>query len=317
MAALKVFKQIGQVVDSDFLAMEALPVLWSFSLGPLLDLEQFQAFMTLIKSLSSRIEREHTRKLQELGSSNGTGSTRSGAKQPTAFQSSSATNGGEVDFASLVSGRKNNATPDIMNDWGPPAAKPASTATVMPGASQTSSFSSWTSAVPPQASRLNSLQPAMRTVTPDLNTSFAALTPASPFNAPLQPSARQPSNSGFTSAPLNRSASNTSSSINWSAATTIPNTPAWSQQIPANGSILPPATQRRSSFTIIPPPSFPTQTSANSNAYSAFSMPAMQPQQQQQQQQLQQQQRQALQQQTQQQKTYGQSSGLDKYQSLI
>ncbi|KAI4800918.1 kinase-like protein, partial [Aureobasidium sp. EXF-8845] len=105
MAALKVFRQIGQVVDSDFLAMEALPILWSFSLGPLLDLEQFQAFMTLIKSLSSRIEREHTRKLQELGSSNGAGATRSGAKQPTAFQSSSATNGGEVDFASLVSGR--------------------------------------------------------------------------------------------------------------------------------------------------------------------------------------------------------------------
>ena len=293
--------------------MEALPILWSFSLGPLLDLEQFQAFMTLIKALSSRIEREHTRKLQELGSSNGTGSTRSGAKQPTAFQSSSATNGGEVDFASLVSGRKGNATPDIMNDWGPPAAKPASTATAMPGVSQASSFSSWTSAAPAQASRLNSLQPSTRTVTPDLNNSFAALTPASPFNAPLQPSARQPSNSAFTSPPLNQAPSNTSSSINWSAATTTPNTSTWSQQRPTNGGILPPPTQRQSSFTIAPPPSFTAQTPVKSNAYSAFSMPAMQPQQHQQQQQ----QRQALQQQTQQQKTNTQSSGLDKYQSLI
>lgn len=289
--------------------MEALPILWSFSLGPLLDLEQFQAFMTLIKSLSSRIEREHTRKLQELGSSNGAGSTRSGAKQPTAFPSSATTNGGEVDFASLVSGRKGNATPDIMNDWGPPAAKPASTATAMPGASQASSFSSWTSAAPAQASRLNSLQPSTRTVTPDLNSSFAALTPASPFNAPLQPSARQPSNSNFTSPPLNQAPNNSSSSINWSAATTTPSTSTWSQQRPTNGGILPPPTQRQSSLTIAPPPSFAAQTPVNSNAYSSFSMPAMQPQQHHQ--------RQALQQQTQQQKANTQSSGLDKYQSLI
>ena len=79
MAALKVFKQIGQMVDSDFLAMEVLPILWSFSLGPLLDLEQFQSFMNLIKSLSSRIEREHTRKLQELSSSNGGAAARAGS----------------------------------------------------------------------------------------------------------------------------------------------------------------------------------------------------------------------------------------------
>lgn len=311
MAALKVFRQIGQVVDSDFLAIEALPILWSFSLGPLLDLEQFQAFMTLIKSLSSRIEREHTRKLQELGSSNGTGSTRSGAKRPTAFQSNSTTNGGEVDFASLVSGRKGTATPDIMNDWGPPAAKPASTQPLTT-ASQTSSFSSWTNPAPAQASRLNSLQSAatQRTVTPDLNSSFTTLTPASPFNAPLQPSARQTSTSSFASPPLNPSTA--SISINWSAATTTSNTSTWSsQQRPTNGGILPPPTQRTPSFNIPPPPSFTTQSPVTSNAYSAFSMPAMQPQQTQQ--------RQALQQQTlqQQQQKTTQSSGLDKYQSLI
>ncbi|KAH0100806.1 kinase-like protein, partial [Aureobasidium melanogenum] len=319
MAALKVFRQIGQVVDSDFLAIEALPILWSFSLGPLLDLEQFQAFMTLIKSLSSRIEREHTRKLQELGSSNGTGSARSGARQPTAFQSSSTTNGDEVDFASLVSGRKGTATPDIMNDWGPPTAKPASTqpSNGIPSTSQASNLSSWASPAPAQASRLNSLQSAatQRTVTPDLNSSFAALTPASPFNAPLQPSSRQPSSSSFTSPPLNPSANNTSTSINWSAGTTSPNTSTWSsqQQRPTNGGILPPPTQRTSSFTIPPPPSFTTQSPVTPNAYSAFSMPAMQPQQTQQRQALQQQ---TLQQQQQQQKT-NQSSGLDKYQSLI
>ncbi|THX05191.1 kinase-like protein [Aureobasidium pullulans] len=323
MAALKVFRQIGQVVDSDFLAMEALPILWSFSLGPLLDLEQFQEFMTLIKSLSSRIEREHTRKLQELSSSNGGGSTRSGAKQPTAFQTSTSTNGGDVDFASLVSGRKGNATPDIMNDWGPPAAKPASSqfsAAISPSTAG-SNFTSWSSAAPSQPPRqnnsLSSLQASanQRTVTPDqsqnFNSSFAALTPASPYNAPLQPTTRQPSslNSSFTSPPLNPTVpSNNSSSINWTAATMPPSSSTWSsQQRPTNGGILPPPTQRTSSFTIPPPPVSTSQTPVSSNSYSAFSMPAMQPQQQQ---------RQALQQQTQQQQA-AQKSGLDKYQSLI
>lgn len=323
MAALKVFRQIGQVVDSDFLAMEALPILWSFSLGPLLDLEQFQEFMTLIKSLSSRIEREHTRKLQELSSSNGGGSTRSGAKQPTAFQTSTNTNGGDGDFASLVSGRKGNATPDIMNDWGPPAAKPASSqfsATISPSTAG-SNFTSWSSAAPSppprQNNSLSSLQASanQRTVTPDqsqnLNSSFAALTPASPYNAPLQPTTRQPSslNSSFTSPPLNPTVpSNNSSSINWTAATMPPSSSTWSsQQRPMNGGILPPPTQRTSSFTIPPPPASTSQTPVSSNSYSAFSMPVMQPQQQQ---------RQALQQQTQQQQA-AQKSGLDKYQSLI
>ena len=43
MSALRVFRQIGDVVDIDYLAMEVLPVLWSMSLGPLLNLQQFQS----------------------------------------------------------------------------------------------------------------------------------------------------------------------------------------------------------------------------------------------------------------------------------
>jgi SCY1-like protein 2 len=69
MAVLRVFKQVGEVADSDYLAMKVLPLLWQFSLGPLLNLQQFQAFMLLIKTMSSKIEREQTRKLQEMGSS--------------------------------------------------------------------------------------------------------------------------------------------------------------------------------------------------------------------------------------------------------
>lgn len=65
-AALNVLRQVGGVADSDFVAMDILPILWSMSLGPLLDLKQFQYFMDLIKGLSSRVEAEQTKKLQEL-----------------------------------------------------------------------------------------------------------------------------------------------------------------------------------------------------------------------------------------------------------
>ncbi|EME87168.1 uncharacterized protein MYCFIDRAFT_114886, partial [Pseudocercospora fijiensis CIRAD86] len=105
MAALKVFKQVAEVADTDFLAMDVLPILWSMSLGPLLNLQQFQAFMALIKSMSSKIEREQTRKLQELSTTNG-GST-PGSRVASRIGSSSAganSDGDGVDFESLVSG---------------------------------------------------------------------------------------------------------------------------------------------------------------------------------------------------------------------
>lgn len=40
MAALSVFEQVGRIADVDFIAMEVLPIMWSFSLGPLLNLQQ-------------------------------------------------------------------------------------------------------------------------------------------------------------------------------------------------------------------------------------------------------------------------------------
>ncbi|ERS97865.1 SCY1 protein kinase [Sporothrix schenckii ATCC 58251] len=66
MEALNVLRVVGGIVDADFVAFELLPVLWTMSLGPLLNLKQFQAFMKLIKTLSSRVEDEQVRKLQEL-----------------------------------------------------------------------------------------------------------------------------------------------------------------------------------------------------------------------------------------------------------
>ncbi|KAK7536088.1 protein kinase domain-containing protein ppk32 [Phyllosticta citribraziliensis] len=112
MAALEVFQEVGKIADSEFLAMDVLPILWNFSLGPLLNLQQFQAFMTLIKQLSTRIEHEHTRKLQELSTSNAA----SGSATANDFMSfgsgpgisngfGGSQNGGDDDFESLVTGR--------------------------------------------------------------------------------------------------------------------------------------------------------------------------------------------------------------------
>src|ERR1700712_4115578 len=101
MAALDVFKEVGKIADADFLAMDALPILWSFSLGPLLNLQQFQAFMTLIRSLSTRIEQEQTRKLQEMSSTSAASANRADfMSSVTANRTNGldSTNGDEGDF---------------------------------------------------------------------------------------------------------------------------------------------------------------------------------------------------------------------------
>ena len=178
MAALNVFKQVGKIADADFLAAEALPVLWSFSLGPLLNLEQFQAFMSLIKTLSSRIEQEQVRKLKETSSS----TSRSADKaRSTDLMNMGTANGvlngtddvAENDFERLVLGKKTSArtTHDMLGDV--PQPQP-----------QQASFS-WQPPTSPPIQRQNvnpltNLNPQIRAITPDhsLN-SLASLNPAS------------------------------------------------------------------------------------------------------------------------------------------
>ena len=107
MAALKVFRQVAHAADVDFLAMEVMPILWSFALGPLLDLTQFKGFMDLIKALSARIEREQTRKLQGLGSSR-LSESRSASNNLASMSNGAGTGatGPEDDFDKLVLGSK-------------------------------------------------------------------------------------------------------------------------------------------------------------------------------------------------------------------
>ena len=189
MAALAVFRQVGQIADSDYLAIEILPILWTFSLGPLLNLEQFTGFMDLIKTISSRIEQEQSRKLRELSSttSDGFNNTRSNdLMNPSPLNNSFGTSGvGEDDFERLVLGKgSSNGGNDLLGTASRPAPQQAISA------QQPASTSTWSN----QSHNTHSLQGlhaqgsfTQRTITPDQSLrSFATLAPAQPAS-PMQP----------------------------------------------------------------------------------------------------------------------------------
>lgn len=234
MAALDVFRQIAKVADIEFLAADALPTLWHFALGPLLNLQQFQLFMTLIKGISSRIEQEQTRKLEGL-SSNSRASGNYGAQ--------TSVNGGAEDFESLVTGRKhisNGSVDTADSGWGDESKqRPGSrqTATTRQANAAPAQFAWSTPSAPaatPQnrSSAMAAAAQTSRTVTPDVSMgSFAPLTPAAATNQssnhiaqPLQPQTRASNPTSAWQPPPPPAANKPS--IDWSAAATPAN--AWS-----------------------------------------------------------------------------------------
>ncbi|KAJ5402930.1 uncharacterized protein N7487_008826 [Penicillium crustosum] len=180
MASLKVFRQIGTVADTEFLALEVLPVLWSFSLGPLLSLKQFNAFMALIKTLSTRIEQEQTKKLQELSSAAGSTGFQNGADEfsPSATSLTSPdVDAGAGSFERLVLGKKASPTNGQSIDmWGSmEPAKPA-----VPSMSPSFSWTSNNAGITQQANALSQQSNlGFRSITPDQKLgSFPSLAPA-------------------------------------------------------------------------------------------------------------------------------------------
>ncbi|KAL7793092.1 kinase-like domain-containing protein [Trichoderma ceciliae] len=251
MAARDLMYVVGQTADAEFVAMDILPILWNMSLGPLLNLKQFQSFMDLIKMLSRKVEDEQTKKLHELsGSINGSTAAANedfmafGGLTGTAFD---ATNGGsEDDFEALVKGRTGGASSGAARipSWDDaPHAAAATVSRSSTATPQTPSFS-WSTQPPmtppvKQPSTLASQQPSFRTVTPDLNR-FEVMTPSSTqFSQPLQPKP-----SSFQQTPAQPASS--SPSFNWSSS----------------------ATSTAKSFT--PPPLTSTYSSTMSNTNSTF-----------------------------------------------
>jgi SCY1-like protein 2 len=317
MAALKVLRQVGQVADTDFLAIEVLPILWAMSLGPLLNLQQFQACMVLIKSISGKIEREQTKKLQDLSSSNGfaNAGSRAGRSTPGSMTGvgNGMGNGDDVSFESLVSGRnKAKDNGDLMNDWGnTPAAsasasgisQPSPQAIAKPTFSWQSSVGGATAASQPSLHTLRqSVAPVHRTVTPDL-AAFGALTPSSRFSKPLQPS--QSSNVSASNMPLRAAHSMTTiapsqpnssagGTLDWSAA--VNSSTTWSGQRSSQQT----GQSGLGSFALPPPPTGPRNLA---QGYNVSSTPTVS--------------KQAAPPQQPQAQNMASKSGLDKYESLL
>lgn len=289
MAALAVFKQIGKIVDADFLAMEVLPMLWSFSLGPLLNLQQFQDYMKLIKALSSRIEQEQTRKLSELSSNP---SNITGLPGATDLMSAGNTNGsyglneavdvGLNDFERLVLGKSSPTGNDMLRTSSRPEPQRAQTTR-----SDTPVFA-WSTLAPNPSSH-----PTSRAITPDQTTntfatlnpssrgqaagsmstlnSFSTLTPMQPTLTPLQPTLTplQPNLTPLkpTLSPLQPTL--TPSSSSWSfGSTNLSNTAPANNIYPSTAFAIPPpqrATSSFSTFSIAPPPRHPVLSTGQTN----------------------------------------------------
>ncbi|KAL5332634.1 kinase-like domain-containing protein [Aspergillus crustosus] len=304
MAALGVFRQIGTVADSEFLALEVLPVLWSFSLGPLLDLLQFGEYIALIKSISTRVEREQMKKLQELSSGEATGfrnGTAASSKGSISFAPSE-TETTRDNFERLVLGRGATTSNEENEIWGVLGSDTPSAHAASPQPSSTAS--PWSPATAGNIGRQAKLN--ARSITPDFKMNsypslepttkqtsspapaFPALQPSTPnlwniSNTPAQhiASANRGSGPSLTSlSSLNPSSTSTSRA-------TLHTTPSYSAfSIPP-----PPSTQTLSAFSN----TGQSPVSGGSKQASPFfsNNGAMQPQQ------------------------GNQKQGLDKYQSLI
>ncbi|KAL9122720.1 MAG: hypothetical protein Q9187_000720 [Circinaria calcarea] len=183
MATLAVFKQVGEIADSEFLAMDVLPILWSFSLGPLLNLQQFSEHMDLIKSLSAKIEQERIKKLSELSSnsSNGFDTSRSNDLMSTGSMSDAygAFNVSEDDFKRLVLGKGSGSGSDTIG--GSTRLQPLPSQSIQTSSSGSPGFA-WSSQG--QGSSISDVlrpqqAPNSRAITPDQSlNSFAALKPS-------------------------------------------------------------------------------------------------------------------------------------------
>jgi SCY1-like protein 2 len=261
MAALNVFRQIGGLVDTEFIAMEVLPVLWAFSLGPLLNLQQFQQFMSLIKSLSTKVEHEQVRKLRELSSR--IDSTTPRQSMGGAFGSNETPGVNETtdDFEQLVLGRggaSNTNGNGGWDNWGVDTA-----AAAKPTSQVTSPRFSWSSN-PTQSTNKAASAVSMSSAFSSTGHTSRSITPDSSISAFPSLEASRPTPSmgmGTTFPTLQPSA---------------PSTSSWSQPQPQAAN-RPPLSQWGSASSsgglTGPTPSTFGQAAQPAPNYSAFSIP--------------------------------------------
>ena len=273
MAALAVFKQVGNIADTEFLAMEVLPVLWSFSLGPLLNLQQFQEFMDLIKKLSTKIEKEQVRKLRDLSSSGVEETSKNDdlinpGTTNGFFNSNGSEDVGENDFERLVLGKGNTGEEDILGD----ALRPQAQFSKQPEAPTFSwSSPSLNTNHSHQSSMSGALNPQSRTITPDQSLSaFATLSPTSSTypRASVNPN---PTTNGMGSfSPLQSSMLHPTPPMNsgWSTTLMQPTPIQPTQGSGWSSNIAQPLQPSQPTFSMAPPPQSQPVT-----PFSNFSLP--------------------------------------------
>lgn len=120
MATLSVQEAMGFKIEREAVATLVLPQLWAMSMGPLLNIEQFQRFMTVIRKLGDRVEKEHNQFLRDSQRIEDRSALANGVN-PSNLNSG-------VDFESLI-GRANATTgAEVLDDrrtswdddvWGP------------------------------------------------------------------------------------------------------------------------------------------------------------------------------------------------------
>ncbi|KAI0030365.1 kinase-like domain-containing protein [Vararia minispora EC-137] len=214
MATLSVQEAMGLKVDREAVATLVLPQLWAMCIGPLINVDQFQRFMAVIKKLSERVEREHNQFLRDSQRIEDKSAIQVNGGAPVRAS-------GSVDFESLVAST-NGAT--IKADttlesnagwdddvWGSILAPSADTPRVhspalSPAAPVAPSFAA---ASYPQVSSPSRLVPPSSVTT--TSTARTSIRPSGPLGArritstsstPLQPSS-PPATSSFNQPPPN------------------------------------------------------------------------------------------------------------------
>lgn len=228
MATLSVQEAMGVKVDREAVATLVLPQLWTMSMGPLLNIEQYQRFMSVIRRLGDRVEKEHNQFLRDSQRIEDRSATNTNGVTSPAFKSG-------VDFESLV-GRANDATvkPDTVIDgdsskgwdddvWG----------TIFSGTPEPSQS-------PPPGPAVSTIQPSVA-----LSNQAHSL-PSSPRMSTM-PLVSRPSRLGAKPVP-----SSTFDSSGFTSSTLHPSQPNRISSPPAQP-------QRLASFTMPPPPLPPAQ----------------------------------------------------------
>ncbi|KAF9228683.1 kinase-like protein [Gyrodon lividus] len=105
---LSVQEAMGLKVDREAVATLILPQLWAMSMGPLLNIDQFQRFMSVIRKLGERVEKEHNQFLRDSQRIEDRSATANGVASPNL-------NTG-INFESLVGRASVTVKPDTDID---------------------------------------------------------------------------------------------------------------------------------------------------------------------------------------------------------